>query len=108
MSNDAHKVIEDVLNAVRKSIRDIDKDAERLSEDGLISESSDPLYQHIRELRTLQRLINALVDSVLSDEFSPGHTKKLLIQTHTLRLLSDESNKHSALAALVAKLNGED
>ena len=108
MSNDAHKVIEDVLNAVKKSVRDIDKDAERLCEDGLISEPDDPLYQHIKDLRALQRKINALVDCVLSEDFSPEKTRKMLIQTHTLRLLSDESNKHSPLATLVAKINGED
>ncbi len=105
MKQKAHKNIEDVLNILKKSIRDFSKDAERLSEDDLISESSDPLYQHINDLYTLKIKINDLILSVLSDDFSPQETKNLLEQTQSLRLLTDSSNAHSPLANVLRDID---
>ncbi len=107
-TQNVHNEIEVVLDALKKAIRDFSGDAERLSEEGLISEPSDPLYNHINELYKLQISLNQLITQVLADDYEPKKTKKLLAQTHMLRVLQDSKNGNSPLANLLSKIKSSD
>lgn len=105
---DVHNEIEAVLNAFKKAIRDFSGDAERLSEEGLITEPSDSLYAHINELYKLQIKLNQLFKNVLAEDYEPKKTKKLLAQTHTLRVLQDATNENSPIANLLHMMESSD
>jgi hypothetical protein len=107
-TQNVHNEIEVVLNAFKKAIRDFSGDAERLSEEGLISEPNDPLYNHINELYKLQINLNQLITQVLADDYEPKKTKKLLAQTHTLRVLQDSTNGNSPIANLLRMMESTD
>ena len=107
-TKNVHNEIEIVLNALKKAIRDFSKDAERLCEEGLISEPDDPLYTHINELYKLQINLNQVITNVLDDDYEPKKTKKLLAQTHTLSVLKDAKNGNSPVANLLRKIESSD